>query len=126
MLLFDLAEMPKSTGVVFWFLPIPSAKKLKHSVAQGGRGFVMERSVVVHVLVDAVNTGLGPLVAKRVVVQNIGTTVPFPHALPKSGFTLNPRVQGFLTSRPMPNRYHHVNASQSHARAWVPSVLFAM
>ena len=61
----------------------------------------MEGAFVVHVLMNSVNTRLATLVSKRVVVQNIGPTVSIAHGRATIPFTLNPRVQGFLTLAPM-------------------------
>ena len=34
MLFFNIAKMPESTSVVFWFLPISTSEKLEHGVTE--------------------------------------------------------------------------------------------
>ena len=69
--------------------------------------------IVVDALMNTVDARIGPLPSKGVVFQDVGSTVPFPHASATSRFTLNPRVQAFMTSSKMQERVAHVDATKA-------------
>ena len=62
----------------------------------------MDGSIRCLALVNTMNSGRCTGVSERVIVQKVRTCVPFPHAESMDGFTLNARVQGFMTPRSMP------------------------
>ena len=86
----------------------------------------MHSSFPVDALMNTMNPRFRALTPEGVVFQDIGSTVSFPHATTKWAFTLNPRVQAFMTSRRMQERFGYVNATQSHAGIGIPSLLSAM
>ena len=64
----------------------------------------MDGSIGCLALMNSMNSGGCALVPERVIVHQVGASVPFPHGRPMFGFTLNPRVQGFFISGSIPKR----------------------
>ena len=66
------------------------------------------------------------LIAERVIVQNIGARVPIAHDEPRSGFSLKPRVIGFMVSWRVPSTGSSCPCRVKPCRNWGSSVLFAL
>ena len=62
----------------------------------------MDGSIRRLTLMNTMNSGRCTGVSERVIVQKVRPCVPFPHAMSMDGFTLNARVQAFMTLRSMP------------------------